>query len=137
GHSGDAGNYLEWLCLHGTDGTGQWVLWLEGGEIHGGTVGGFQWRSVSATAGFDKRCSLLSKANGEITLPVSLRLGTTESEVLRTLGKPTLRQGDKLLFVHEHNETIQGEPYTSTNALSIIIRHGVVWAMETWKTTAS
>jgi hypothetical protein len=36
GSKGDAGDALEWLCFHGEDGTGEWVLWLESGEIDGG-----------------------------------------------------------------------------------------------------
>jgi len=29
GSKGDAGDFLEWLCLRGTDAADHWVLWLE------------------------------------------------------------------------------------------------------------
>jgi len=41
GHSGDAGDYVEWLCFRGTDPKRRWVLWLESGEIDGSMVGSF------------------------------------------------------------------------------------------------
>ncbi len=36
GHSGDASNAVEWLCLYGTDADGRWALWLESSEMGGG-----------------------------------------------------------------------------------------------------
>ena len=33
GRKGDAGDALEWLCFHGADATGGWVLWLESGKL--------------------------------------------------------------------------------------------------------
>src|SRR5437588_153215 len=47
GQRGDAGDALEWLCFHGADAAGAWVLWLESGEIDGGFVGSFQWQRLS------------------------------------------------------------------------------------------
>lgn len=47
GSQGDAADSLGWLCLHGSDAVGPWVLWLESGEIDGPYVGGFQWRRVA------------------------------------------------------------------------------------------
>jgi hypothetical protein len=34
GHSRDAGDSLDWLCVQGADARGSWVLWLLSGEIH-------------------------------------------------------------------------------------------------------
>ena len=137
GHRGDAGEYLEWVCVHGTDEIGEWALWIEGGEIHGGTVGGFQWQRVPSTAKFDKRCPTLSKADSAITLPIAIGLGTTEAELLRILGKTSVREGDNFRFAHQHEETIRGESYTSDNQVSVFVRKGTVWALHVWKTTTS
>lgn len=137
GHRGDAAEYLEWVCVHGSDEIGQWVLWIEGGEIHGGTVGGFRWQRATPSARFDNRCAVLPKTDDRITLPISVGLGTTETDLFQALGKPTTMEGDNLLFAHEHDETIRGEPYTSDNNVSIFLRRGVVWAMQVWKTTVS
>src|ERR1700687_2526909 len=46
GQRGDASEALEWLCFHGADAVGGWVLWLESGEINGDSVGGFQWQRL-------------------------------------------------------------------------------------------
>ena len=137
GHRGDAGNFVEWLCFQGAEGNRGWVLWLESGEIHGGTVGGFRLQRMAAGARPDRRCRLLPRQNGVVQLPTLLRLGLTESKLMETLGQPTAKRGDELIYVHEHVEQIRGEPYTSTNSIAVIVRHGVVWAIEVWKTTAS
>jgi hypothetical protein len=137
GHSGDAGDYVEWLCFRGTDPKRRWVLWLESGEIDGGMVGSFQWQRVANSAVLDPRCRTLQDTSGAIKLPVALRLGMAETEVLKTLGPPTVSHGDRLIYVHEHQESIRGEPYTSENIVSILLRDGMVWAIEASKTTTS
>src|SRR4051812_24462262 len=91
GAKGDAGDALQWLCLHGTDGSGRWVLWLESGEIDGGYVGSFQWQRLSINEKLDRRCQALS--GPKITLVLPLQLGMSEGEVLNALGKPSLRKG--------------------------------------------
>src|SRR5450755_632265 len=111
GHTGDAAAYQEWLCFHGTDSKGRWVLWLESGEIDGGMVGSFQWQRLAKHAEIDQRCRMLQ--NAAVELPIALQLGITEKEVLKTLGAPTVRRGDRLIYVHEHDESIRNEPYTS------------------------
>jgi len=135
GQKGDAGEFVEWLCFHGTDPGGHWVLWLESGEIDAGTVGSFQWQRLDKGAVLDRRCRMLEGTGVE--LPVTLRLGMAESEVLQSLGPPTVRHGDRLIYVHEHEESIRGEPYTSTNIVAIHLRGGTVWAIEVSKTTSS
>jgi hypothetical protein len=137
GHKGDAGEYLEWLCFHGTDSEGRWVLWLESGEIDGGMVGSFRWERLPMNAELDQRCRMLQRKAGGIVLPISLRLGTTEKEVLKTLGTPTVRRGDRLIYVHEHDETIRGEPFTSDNIVEVRLRGGTVCAIEVSKTVSS
>jgi hypothetical protein len=128
GGKGDAGESLQWLCFHGVDNALSWVLWLESGEINGGTVGSFQWQLVNKNAASDARCRMLGDA--KLELPITARLGTSKAEVLRTLGPATLDEGDRLIYVHEHDETIQGEPFTSINIVTILLRGGQVWAIE-------
>jgi len=137
GHKGDAGEYLEWLCFRGTDSEGRWVLWLESGEIDGGMVGRFRWQRLPMNAELDQRCRMLQREAGGILLPISLRLGTTEKEVLKTLGTPTVRRGDRLIYVHEHDETIRGEAFTSYNIVEVRFRGGTVCAIGVSKTVSS
>jgi len=137
GDEGDAGDSLEWLCLSGVDSAGQWVLWLESGEIDADSISSFQWRRVPSGTAFDKRCAALSRADSRVTLPVALTLGIPETEVLRVLGKPTARQGETLLYVHEHEEVVKGESFTALNTTTVLIRDGKVWAIEVGKSTTS
>jgi hypothetical protein len=137
GSEGDAASSLSWLCLHGGDGAEPWVLWLESGEIDGPAVGSFQWQRVPSDARFDGRCSELPETKGKVELPNKLRLGESEAAVFKVLGTPTSRKGDMLFYEHQHDESIHGEPCTSTNIVIVILRDGVVWAIEVHQTTFS
>jgi hypothetical protein len=100
-------------------------------------VGSFQWQNVSDGEVLDKRCQLLPATDVGIHLPIALRLGATESDVLKILGPPTARKGGGLIYVHEHKESIRGEPYTSSNIVAILLRGGVVSSIAVSKTTSS
>jgi hypothetical protein len=102
GEKGDASDASEWLCFHGADAMGRWVLWLENGEIDGGSVGSFQWQRLSNRDVLDTRCHTLRKAGSVIRLPLSLQLGAKSSEVLKSLGPPTLKTDERLIYLHEH-----------------------------------
>jgi hypothetical protein len=91
GQKGDAGKFEEWLCFHGTDANGSWVLWLESGKIDGGTAGSFHWRRLNKGAVLDRRCRVLGKT--KVELPIALWLDITEAEVLKSFGRPTVRHG--------------------------------------------
>ena len=134
GSKGDASEYEAWLCSHGADTGGRWVLWLESGEIDGGYVGSFQWRRLSTTALIDKRCVALNHAP---QLPLSLNLGMQAAEVLKTLGRPSWQSHGRLIYLHEHTKTIRGEPYDSSNIVTVHLRAGLVWAIAVSKTTSS
>lgn len=136
GHQGDAGDSLSWLCLYGSDAVSPWVLWLESDEVDGPYVGGFQWRRVSRSAQFDQRCSALPDTS-EVELPIDLRLGEMEAEVIQTLGRPTSRRANTLLYEHEHDELIRGEEFNSSNTVIVALRRGVVWAIQAGKTTTN
>jgi hypothetical protein len=137
GSHGDASESLGWLCLYGSDEAGRWVLWLESGEIDGGSVGSFLWRRVGPNTRFDKRCRMLPKVGSRIKLPIPIRLGTTETKALQILGRPTARHRHALVYVHEHEESIHNEPYTSTNTVVVEFRRGLVWAIEVHQTNQS
>lgn len=136
GRQGDAGDSLEWLCLSAHDVDGPFVLWLKSGEMDAGTVGSFQWRRVRNEARFDVRCGTLSEAD-KISLPLSLRPGMSQSELLKALGQPTARNGNTLLYVHEHDEVSKNGPFTVLNTISIVLRDGAVWAIEVLKVSMS
>ena len=136
GNQGDAGDSLEWLCLSGRDVAGRFVLWLKSGEMDDGTVGSFQWRRVPDSARFDPRCGTMSEAD-KIKLPIPLHLGMSEPQILEALGRPTIRNGNTLLFVHEHDEGSKNGPLTVLNTVSIVLKDGAVWAIEVLKVSMS
>src|SRR5215469_16849782 len=125
GQEGDAGTYLEWLCLRGGDATEGWVLRLKSDEMDAGTVGSFQWQRVRHAAKFDERCGVLSKT-GKVELPIPLGLGMQEAKLFHVLGHPTARHGNTVLYVHEHMGEDQQGPFTTLNTLSVVIRDGKV-----------
>jgi hypothetical protein len=135
---GDAGDALEWLCFHGTDEIGRWVLWLESGEISGGSVGSFQWQRVSSYDVLDARCHNLRKADSVVQLSLSLKLGSTLAEVSNNLGPPTSKTDERLFYLHEHEVegNRAGEPFISSNIVVVHLRHGIVWAIQASKTTS-
>jgi len=137
GHSGDGGDSLSWLCLHGAGRQGDWALWLMSGEIDGGTVGGFHWQHVDRNAQFDTRCQVLTEGRGSVELPIALKLGTTETGVERIFGQPTARLGNTLFYLHEHATTAHNKPYTAMNTLAVLLHEGTVQAIEVWKSTTS
>ncbi len=137
GHRGDAGDALEWLCFYGDDVDGRWVLWLESDEVGSGMVNGFALQRIGGNAKVDRRCRMLRKDNGEVELPVSLRLGMTQMQVHRALGEASLKYRNILIFDHEHAETIHKEPYTVSNTVYIVLRKGAAWSIQVWKITVS
>jgi hypothetical protein len=136
GTQGDAGDYLEWLCLSGRDVAGRWVLWLESGEMDAGTVGSFQWRRVPKDARFDARCGTLSETD-TVKLTIPLHPSMSESQLISALGQPTVRNGNTLLYVYEHDEVSKNGPFTVLNTVSIVLRDGAVWAIEVLKVSMS
>ncbi len=137
GHSGDGGESLHWLCLCGKDAKGRWALWLETSEVAGGTVDGFTLQRLDQAARVDQRCRVLQKGEGGIELPVPLQLGLTEKQVAGILGRFTTKYRETLIFDHEHQETIDNQPFTASNLVAIALRDGVVWAIQVWKNTIS
>jgi hypothetical protein len=137
GSEGDAAESLGWLCLHGNDAAGPWVLWLESGEMDGPSIGAFQWRRVVTNSEFDERCQALPETRSNVKLPINLRLGTPKAEVIQRFGRPTSQKDGTLLYEHEHKESIHGEPCTSLNLVIVVVRNGVVWAIEAHQTTMS
>jgi hypothetical protein len=136
GAKGDAGDFVQWLCFHGTDDADQWVLWLESGEIDGGYVGSFRWKRISSQAKIDRRCHALN-STATVKLALPLKLGMGEAEVLKILGKPSYRQGERLIFLHEHVGSANGAPYDSSNIVMIYVHGGEVVSIAASKTTSS
>jgi hypothetical protein len=137
GYKGDAGDFLSWLCLHGTDLRGKWVLWLTSDEIDGGSVGGFRLQRVEHAAEFDKRCQMLPEKQGGVELPIALQLGIEEAKVVSILGEPTRRSSQTFLYLHEHEEMIHNQPYWAANSVAVLLRGGIAWAIEVRKSTTS
>ena len=135
GQRGDAGDALKWLCFHSRDPADRWVLWLESGEIDGGSVGSFQWQRLSNDDVVDSRCQALG--GGSVTLPLSFRLGAKKAEVLKSLGGPTSTESQRLIYLHEHEGKIKGQPFAVSNIIVVHIRDGLVWAIQASKTSSS
>jgi hypothetical protein len=137
GQQGDASTALQWLCFYGSDADGTWALWIESGEMGGGTVDGLALQRLDRNAKPDRRCRMLQEGDGGFDLPISVRLGMTEIQVRDAQGKPTLKYRNTMIFNHEHQESIRNEPYTATNTVAAALRRGVVWAIEVWKVTSN
>jgi hypothetical protein len=136
GAKGDAGDAMQWLCLRGKRGGNDWILWLESGEIDGGYVGSFQWQSISGAAKIDDRCHGFT-GTAAIKLSLPLKLGMTEAELLKVLGQPSLRRGERFIYLHEHEGSSNGIPFDSSNIVIVRIRAGKVTSIAVSKTTSS
>ena len=135
GGRGDAADSLAWLCYEVPTDSGRTVLWLMSGEMNDGTVGGFQWEKIAASIQVDKRCRLLSK--GSVELPLDVRPGMTEEALKNVLGRPTWTHGSNIEYVHEEEQKIRYEQYFETNTLYVLLRNGIAWGIEVWKSTTS
>jgi hypothetical protein len=134
GRRGDAASSLDWICRSGRDVSGNWMLWLESGEIHGNDVGAFELRRIQNTERADDRCSA-APPNEQVVLPVPIRLGMTEAQLRQVLGKPTRRRAGTLLYLHEHRLSPQGEGVVS-NWLDVALDRGVVSSIRVWRITS-
>lgn len=137
GHSGDAGEFLQWLCLYSRKAEDGWVLWLTSGEIDGGSIGGFVWLRTSATQRVDSRCTELNAEEATVTLPIPLKLDTSRKTVEQLLGKPSGRFHETFSYLHEHKGTIRHAPYTWDNSIDIFYRRGLVRAIQVDLTISS
>jgi hypothetical protein len=137
GHSGDAGDFLQWLCLYKRNAEDGWVLWLTSGEIDGGSVGGFVWLHMGASQKVDSRCTELNAEQATVTLPIPLKLNTTRDRVEQLLGKPSGRFQETVTYLHEHKGTIGRTPYTWENSIDLVYRRGLVQAIQVDLTISS
>jgi len=132
GMQGDAADWEAWLCYYGGDARGPWVLCLSSSEVDNENVDGFQWMSLSPGQHPDRRCKLISGDNA-IKLPIDLRLGMSDSEVRRVLGKPTLAAGNLLEYSHEHHKIINKLDFTVTNDVNVVLEAGKVRTIQVWR----
>jgi hypothetical protein len=61
----------------------------------------------------------------------------TVAELQKLLGHPTAKRGKTLFFCHEHQGVIHKGNFVVYNNVAIVIRDGVVWAIEVAKTTSN
>ena len=135
GRRGDASQYVAWLCFHGKDSNGRFALWLESSEIAGGVIDGFAVRRIPSTATPDRRWRVLQPDETVMTAPIQVHLGMTKAQVLKVMGQPTAIDGNILIFEHEHNETIRGEPFTADNTVYAQLDNGIAARIQVWKDT--
>ena len=134
GHTGDASDSAGWICASGTGSAGRWALWLTTWELEGGRVSGLRWQRFPSNSTVDQRCAELPRER-QIELPHHLRLGISRTDVIASLGTPTLETKGSLLFVHENKLAIKGDHYTVDETVAIRLQHGRVSAIEVEKTT--
>jgi hypothetical protein len=135
----DGRDASEWLCYHGTNERGKWVLWLENDEMSPGLIGSFQWRQLSKNDVLDPRCHALASGNLiRLSLPY-LNLEATQSQVLQSLGSPTVKDTGRFIYLHAHDVTgkiVRDDPFISSNVVIVRFRNGAVWAIQASKTTS-
>jgi hypothetical protein len=131
GSHGDASKALAWLCYSGSDPDGRWIFWLDSGELGGlSVIDGFEWRRLSANEKPDHRCASLPDRSSSVELPFALRPGSAEADIRKILGKPSAAVGNTLFYSHAYTRIIRNEEFTVSNDLAVVIRDGVLWAME-------
>ena len=137
GSQGDASEAVAWLCLHGSDASGKWMLWLTSGELEGSIyIDGIQWRRLSSNERPDRRCASLPVNKAGIALPIALHPGMKRQEVMQVLGRPTEAHGGMLIYFHEHQETIHNEPYSVDNTIGFSLRGDAVREIDVNRVTA-
>ena len=137
GNSGDAGDFLQWLCLYKRNSDDGWVLWLTSGEIDGGSIGGFVWLRMSATRRIDSRCTEIQVKEATVTLPIPLKLNMTRDGVKQLLGKPSGSFHERVAYLHEHKGTIGRASYTWENSIDLVYQRGLVHAIQVGLTISS
>lgn len=127
GHRGDANDSLDWICLHGKNARGGWILWLESGEIHVNRIGAFQLRRLEPNQRVDARCRIV---NAVLQIPSELRLGMSREEVRRMLGGSIGAQATSS-YVYEREDP---NGVTVESIVTVAFTENVVVAFEVWKT---
>jgi len=132
GTRGDAGDWEAWLCYHGRNSNGRWILWLLSSEVDNENVSGFQWMQLSPGQLPDHRCKLIP-GDRPVSLSIAILPGMSESEARRVLGKPTLVSGNLLEYSHEHDQSINQLNYTVTNDVNLVLERGRVRSIQVWR----
>jgi hypothetical protein len=132
GIHGDGGDWEAWLCYHGRNSRGPWILWLSSSEVDNENVDGFLWMRPSANESVDSRCKLIPGDN-PVRLPIALQPGMRESEVRQVLGKPTLASDNLLEYSHEHHKTINQLDFTVTNDVNVVFDNGTARLIQVWR----
>jgi hypothetical protein len=140
GRSGDASESLSWVCLQGQDQHGAWSLWVESGEIHGPTVGGFLLLRRSASDQLDSRCQ---RVDGAIVLPIPIHLGMSRAQVISSLGPPASHTNARMVYHAEAVVMITTQPgaaatrFDVSSILYFRLSGDTVDGMQVWRTTSS
>jgi hypothetical protein len=131
GRRGDAGNSEGWLCYQGSDAAGKWILWLTSDEMHGVTeISDFQWRLLKSDQTPGSRCKQLPSDGNEIELAQPIRIGATQEQILKVLGKPSTTGSNSYYYTHEHPATFHNEACTVWNGVTVEFSEGVVAVIE-------
>ena len=132
GQQGDAGDWESWLCFHGRTAQGRWMLWLLSSEVDNEDVSGFQWMLLSPGDVPDRRCKPIAGAS-PVKLSIPLKLGISESDARRLLGKPCLVFGNLLEFSYEHEQKNDQGTYTLTNEVDLVLNQGRIQSIRVWR----
>jgi hypothetical protein len=136
GAKGNAGDSMQWLCFHGTDGAGQWVLWLESKEIDAGYVGSFQWQRLSSDAKIDSPMSRSQRYDrNEARCASETRDG--RSRCVKDSWQAFVAAGEKLIYLHEHEGSVNGVPFDLSNIVVVRVHGGEITSIAASKTKSS
>ncbi len=132
GEIGEAASHLTWLCLSGGSGQQQWMLWLESGEMGGGSVEGFHLLSVSPGTQVDHRCAR-AVPDVKVTVSEGLALDAADSTLRRALGEPSAAAGDTVIFLY-----VREPPRKDAveSRVSVVLNRRRVVQIAAWRSSA-
>jgi hypothetical protein len=131
GHTGDAGDFVQWLCFTGGIAQNRWVLWLDAGEMDAGDVAGFHMVAVPPDAQVDHRCSELQPVDTPV-LPKGLNVGLDDSTVHRLLGPPSTVVGDTSIYYFQRKPPAKP---VGTRVI-LVTERGRVVQVAAWRSSA-
>jgi hypothetical protein len=97
---GDGGETQDWTCFTVTTPAGQHQVWLDGGELQGGEYAD----GVTAQAGAPwpiRECPVVDPGRGAVALDNGVWIGTSKSEVIQRLGRPTAMLAGSFIYDFE------------------------------------
>jgi hypothetical protein len=136
-HHGDASESVHWLCYSISNVANPVRIWIMSGEIDGGYVGSIVARHVSAEDKATQTCPELPDAFQPVKLDRKIWIQTNESEIKKSLGKPSLIINDWMHYNSERKRIIRGAEFFELGSVSLRFINGQVVELWVSKTTSN